>query len=65
MTDLAIEADAAAKQQWLAGRVPFSRQSVFKHLVVLEQAGLGSRRKQDREFYQVQAGRSDELPVEP
>ena len=25
---------------WLAGHVPFSRQAVSKHLVVLEQAGL-------------------------
>jgi NAD(P)-dependent dehydrogenase (short-subunit alcohol dehydrogenase family) len=33
---------------WLAGRVPFSRQAVSKHLVVLEQAGLISRRKRDR-----------------
>jgi predicted transcriptional regulator len=43
-----------------------SRQAVFKHLVVLEEAGLISRRKQGRELlYQVQAGRSDELAVEP
>ena len=46
---------------WLAGRVPFSRQAVSKHLVVLEQAGLVSRRKQGREvLYQVQAGRLDQ-----
>jgi ArsR family transcriptional regulator, cadmium/lead-responsive transcriptional repressor len=45
---------------WLAGRVPFSRQAVSKHLVVLERAGLVSRRKQGREvLYQVQAGRLD------
>ena len=25
---------------WLAGRVPFTRQAVSKHLVVLERAGL-------------------------
>ena len=43
---------------WLAGRVPFSRQAVAKHLVVLERAGLVSRRKQGREvLYQVDAGR--------
>lgn len=43
---------------WLAGRVPFSRQAVSKHLVVLEQAGLISRRKQGREvLYQVEADR--------
>lgn len=46
---------------WLAGRVPFSRQAVSKHLIVLEQAGLISRRKQGREvLYHVQAGRLDQ-----
>jgi DNA-binding transcriptional ArsR family regulator len=46
---------------WLASRVPFSRQAVSKHLVVLEQAGLVSRRKQGREvLYQVQADRLDQ-----
>jgi ArsR family transcriptional regulator, cadmium/lead-responsive transcriptional repressor len=46
---------------WLAGRVPFSRQAVSKHLVVLERAGLISRRKQGREVvYQVQADRLDQ-----
>jgi DNA-binding transcriptional ArsR family regulator len=46
---------------WLAGRVPFSRQAVSKHLAVLEQAGLVRRRKQGREvLYQVQAGRLDQ-----
>jgi len=46
---------------WLAGHVPFSRQAVSKHLVVLEQAGLISRRKQGREVvYQVQADRLGE-----
>jgi ArsR family transcriptional regulator, cadmium/lead-responsive transcriptional repressor len=46
---------------WLAGRVPFSRQAVSKHLVVLEQAGLVSRRKQGREvLYRVEAGRLDQ-----
>jgi DNA-binding transcriptional ArsR family regulator len=46
---------------WLAGRVPFSRQAVSKHLVVLERAGLISRRKQGREvLYQVEAGRIDQ-----
>ena len=46
---------------WLAGRVPFSRQAVSKHLVVLEQAGLVSRRKQGREvLYQVKADRLDQ-----
>jgi ArsR family transcriptional regulator, cadmium/lead-responsive transcriptional repressor len=46
---------------WLAGRVPFSRQAVSKHLVVLEHAGLISRRKQGREvLYQVDADRLDQ-----
>ena len=46
---------------WLAERVPFSRQAVSKHLVVLEQAGLISRRKQGREvLYQVDADRLDQ-----
>ncbi len=46
---------------WLAGRVPFTRQAVSKHLVVLEQAGLISRRKQGREvLYHVEAGRLDQ-----
>ena len=46
---------------WLAGRVPFSRQAVAKRLVVLERAGLVSRRKQGREvLYQVQADRLDQ-----
>jgi ArsR family transcriptional regulator, cadmium/lead-responsive transcriptional repressor len=46
---------------WLAGQVPFSRQAVSKHLVVLEQAGLIGRRKQGREvLYQVQADRLDQ-----
>jgi ArsR family transcriptional regulator, cadmium/lead-responsive transcriptional repressor len=46
---------------WLAGRVPFSRQAVSKHLVVLEHAGLVSRRKQGREvLYRVEADRLDQ-----
>jgi DNA-binding transcriptional ArsR family regulator len=46
---------------WLAGHVPFSRQAVSKHLVVLEEAGLVSRRKEGREvLYQVEAGRLDQ-----
>jgi DNA-binding transcriptional ArsR family regulator len=46
---------------WLADRVPFSRQAVSKHLVVLEQAGLISRRKQGREvLFQVDADRLDQ-----
>ena len=46
---------------WLAERVPFSRQAVSKHLVVLERAGLISRRKRGREvLYQVEADRLDQ-----
>ena len=46
---------------WLAARVPFSRQAVSKHPVVLERAGLVSRRKQSREvLYRVDAGRLDQ-----
>jgi DNA-binding transcriptional ArsR family regulator len=46
---------------WLAGHVPFSRQAVSKHLVVLEEAGLVSRRKQGKEvLYQVQADRLEQ-----
>ncbi len=53
---LVNEGEASA---WgLAGRVPFSRQAVSKHLVVLEDAGLVSRRKQGREvLYRVEADR--------
>jgi DNA-binding transcriptional ArsR family regulator len=46
---------------WLAGQVPFSRQAVSKHLVVLEQAGLISRRKQGREvLYSIETERLDQ-----
>jgi DNA-binding transcriptional ArsR family regulator len=46
---------------WLAGEVPFTRQAVSKHLVVLEEAGLIARRKQGREvLYRVEADRLDE-----
>ena len=47
---------------WLAGHVPFSRQAVSKHLVVLEEAGLVSRHKQGKEvLYQVDADRLDQV----
>jgi DNA-binding transcriptional ArsR family regulator len=56
-----LVSNGAVSASWLAGRVPFSRQAVSKHLVVLEQAGLVRRRKQGREvLYQVEAGRLDE-----
>jgi ArsR family transcriptional regulator, cadmium/lead-responsive transcriptional repressor len=46
---------------WLAGQVPFSRQAVSKHLVVLERVRLINRRKQGREvLYQVDADRLDQ-----
>jgi ArsR family transcriptional regulator, cadmium/lead-responsive transcriptional repressor len=46
---------------WLAGKVPFSRQAVAKHLTVLERTGLISRRKHGREvLFQVDAGRLDQ-----
>jgi DNA-binding transcriptional ArsR family regulator len=46
---------------WLAGRVPFSRQAVSKHLIVLERAGLIARRKQGREvLYLVETDRLDQ-----
>ena len=53
--------NGAVSASWLAGHVPFSRQAVAKHLAVLEQAGLVSRRKQGREvLYRVEAGRLDQ-----
>jgi ArsR family transcriptional regulator, cadmium/lead-responsive transcriptional repressor len=56
---LVINGEASAS--WLAGQVPFSRQAVSKHLVVLEDAGLVSRRKQGKEvLYQVESDRLDQ-----
>jgi DNA-binding transcriptional ArsR family regulator len=56
-----IVSNGAVSASWLAGRVPFSRQAVSKHLVVLEETGLVSRRKQGREvLYQVVAERLDQ-----
>jgi DNA-binding transcriptional ArsR family regulator len=58
--DLLVERGEVSAS-WLAGQVPFSRQAVSKHLVVLEHAGLIGRRKQGREvLYQVDAERLDE-----
>src|ERR1700752_2811796 len=55
-----VVSNGEVSASWLAGRVPFSRQAVAKHLVVLEQAGLISRRKQGREvLYQIEADRLD------
>ncbi len=56
-----LVSNGAASASGLAGRVPFSRQAVSKHLTVLEEAGLVTRRKQGREvLYQVEAGRLDQ-----
>jgi ArsR family transcriptional regulator, cadmium/lead-responsive transcriptional repressor len=56
-----LVSNGAVSASWLAGHVPFSRQAVAKHLAVLEQAGLVSRRKQGREvLYRVEAGRLDQ-----
>jgi DNA-binding transcriptional ArsR family regulator len=56
-----LVSNGAVSASWLAGHVAFSRQAVSKHLAVLEQAGLVSRRRQGREvLYQVEAGRLDQ-----
>jgi DNA-binding transcriptional ArsR family regulator len=56
-----LVSNGGVSASWLAGRVPFSRQAVAKHLVVLERAGLVSRRKQGREvLYRVEADRLDQ-----
>jgi DNA-binding transcriptional ArsR family regulator len=56
-----VVSNGEVSASWLADRVPFSRQAVSKHLVVLEQAGLISRRKQGREvLYQMEADRLDQ-----
>ena len=59
--DLLVRSGEASASS-LAGQVPFSRQAVSKHLVVLEEAGLISRRKQGREvLYQVDTTRLDQV----
>jgi ArsR family transcriptional regulator, cadmium/lead-responsive transcriptional repressor len=56
-----VVSNGEVSASWLAGRVPFTRQAVSKHLAVLERAGLVSRRKQGREvLYELDAGRLDE-----
>jgi len=58
--DLLVDGGEASASE-LAGQVPFSRQAVSKHLVVLEEAGLVSRRKQGREvLYRVETARLDQ-----
>lgn len=56
-----LVSNGEASASWLAGHVPFSRQAVSKHLVVLEHAGLITRRKQGKEvLYEVEAARLDQ-----
>jgi ArsR family transcriptional regulator, cadmium/lead-responsive transcriptional repressor len=51
-----------ASASGLAGRVPFTRQAVAKHLAVLERAGLISRRPHGREVvYEVDTARLDQV----
>jgi DNA-binding transcriptional ArsR family regulator len=58
--DLVID-NGEVSASWLGRHLPFSRQAVSKHLVVLEEAGLISRRKQGREvLYQIRADRLDQ-----
>jgi ArsR family transcriptional regulator, cadmium/lead-responsive transcriptional repressor len=58
--DLLVSRGEASASE-LAEQVPFSRQAVSKHLVVLEEVGLVSRRKQGREvLYRVDTGRLDQ-----
>ncbi len=50
-----------ATASMLAEQVPFTRQAVSKHLVVLEEAGLVSRRKQGRDvLFRVESVRLDQ-----
>jgi len=57
-----LVSNGAVSASWLAGHVPFSRQAVSKHLAVLEQAGLISRRKQGREvLYHVDSDRLQQV----
>src|ERR1700684_2371626 len=58
--DLLVSNDAVSAS-WLAGQVPFSRQAVSKHLVVLGHAGLVSRQKHGREvLFHVEAAPLDQ-----
>lgn len=57
--DLLVTGGEATASE-LAEQVPFTRQAVSKHLVVLEEAGLVSRRKQGRDvLFAVDHGRLD------
>jgi ArsR family transcriptional regulator, cadmium/lead-responsive transcriptional repressor len=56
-----LVANGEVSASWLAGHVPFTRQAVSKHLAVLEEVGLVSRRKQGKEvLYKVEAVRLDQ-----
>ena len=56
-----IVTNGEVSASWLSHQVPFTRQAVSKHLVILEDVGLVGRRKQGREvLYHVEAGRLDE-----
>ena len=58
--DLLVEGGVATASS-LAQKVPFSRQAVIKHLVVLEHAGLVTRQRDGREVrFQVDPDRLDE-----
>ena len=58
--DLLVDGGEASASA-LAGSVPFSRQAVSKHLVVLERTGLISRHRAGREvLYRVEADRLDQ-----
>jgi DNA-binding transcriptional ArsR family regulator len=58
--DLLVAGGEASASE-LAEQVPFSRQAVSKHLVVLEEVGLVGRRKQGREvLYRVETVRLDQ-----
>ena len=60
LLDLLVERGEASAS-WLAGQVPFTRQAVSKHLVVLEHVGLIGHRKQGREvLYRIHADRLDQ-----
>ena len=60
-----VVSNGEVSASWLAGRVPFTRQAVSKHLVVLERSGLISRRKQGREvLYRIEADRLDQAARE-
>jgi DNA-binding transcriptional ArsR family regulator len=58
--DLLVE-EGPATASTLSTDVPFSRQAVTKHLVVLERAGLVARHRDGREvLFEVSATRLDE-----